>query len=126
VFKEAPAFRLTRWETVAVVGSWDDPFGRSITLYKRRLDHIEEDHGEMGNAVHLIQAAIERPVTIRRDAVHPDRESFYVLAPALGPQMYVKVSVEFELPDHYGIVVGTIITAFPTPRLKRGEQPIWP
>jgi hypothetical protein len=110
----------------AVVGCWDDPLGRSITLFQHRLDHIEGDHGDMEDRVHLIRAAIERPVTIRHDAVRPDRESFYAHAAEFGSDMYVKASVAFEAPDLYGIIAGTVITAFPTPRLKRGQQPLWP
>lgn len=114
------------WRRRAVIACWDDPLGRSVTLYQDRFDHIEQDHGDMADSVHLIQAVVEHPAVIRHDEVHPDRESYYRTFPEIDPTTFVKVSVEFEPPDEYGLVVGTVITAFQTPRLKRGELPKWP
>ncbi len=109
-----------------MIACWDDPLGRSGTRSQDRYDHIEQDHGDMEGSVHLIQAAIEHPDVIRSDELHPDRESYYRAITESGDIIFIKVSIEFEPPDDYGLVAGTVITAFQTPRLKRGEQPKWP
>lgn len=62
--------------------------------------------------------AIENPLAVHRDAVHKDREIFYVARK--GREPYLKVVVSFKGN------IGTVLTTYLTGKIKPGEVPIWP
>jgi hypothetical protein len=83
-----------------------DRFGREVVLYER---------------------AIARAQRIRIDATHRDRRCYYRrgVLPAPYDKDYLKVVVRFAPPDARGVVRGEVVTAYATPRLKRGETREW-
>ena len=87
-------------------------------LTDRRWDHITLGHPELtGNAAD-VRATVEGAEVTRRDVDYPDRENHYR---RLRDHLYPKVCVGYDARG-----VGFVITAHPTPHLKRGEQDLWP
>lgn len=116
------------WEN-AVLGPplpiqpWVDPRGRAVRLYAADWDdHVVYFHPVMRRRQAWVQAAIEHPDAIYRDAIHWDRECYYrggllVRRPAL----FVKVVVEYSSGTS-----GRVVTAYPTDSFKSGEVQLWP
>lgn len=111
-----------------VVPSCLDPLGRRIVARRDRWeDHLWVRHPEVARHVEAVRLAIEDPDSIRSDADNPDGLNYYRPATLPPPyhRLYLKVCVTFDQqgPNER---LGTVITAYPTKRLGRGEVPRWP
>lgn len=100
-----------------------DPWGREIVLMASIWEeHIVPDHAPLFGNEASVRLALTSPDLVMHDAVHPDRESFYRWAVLPSPYEHcsLKVCVEFRrATDPRG---GRVVTAFPTKRIKPGEQ----
>ncbi len=106
-----------------------DPRGRIVTLTVRQWTvHILPEHDEMVGREAEINAALEHPDLIASDVDHVSRDSYYRRGPFGGrhPGVLLKVCVQWASLDDDGIVRGTVITAYPTRRVKQGERVVWP
>jgi len=108
-----------------------DRFGRPVVLTQECWhDKIAYDHAEMRGHHLCLQAVLSDPCEVRKDKQWSPqrlRECFYRTNahPAL-PNLYIKVVVEYEGDAAVGTQIGRVVTAYPTPRMKTGEQTIWP
>jgi hypothetical protein len=110
-----------------VIATWIDPLGRTVVLYEDTwYDHICVEHPNLRDQIHLVQATIEHPEGIYFDAAYVERESYYRPMWLAKRRTLLKVSVEFEAPDEYDQLVGTVVTAYPTASVKQGESHRWP
>jgi hypothetical protein len=103
---------------VAEIWRTRDWLGREIVLTDSGWTHILERRPGMAGSEAAVRTAVEAPDRVARDAQYADRESYYR---RLGPRRYLKVVVAYAATGH-----GVVITAYPIPRPKRGEQPRWP
>lgn len=105
-----------------------DRWGRAIVLSADQwLGKILRDHGELDGHLDALHRTLVDPDVVRRDALHARRENFYRRAtlPGFSERDYLKVCVEFS-GGAGGGSAGTVITAYPTPTVKRGESQEWP
>lgn len=106
-----------------------DPVGRRVVARSRRRDgHVRDKHSEVVHHRAAVREAIETPTFVARDADHPERENFHRFGALPGfDRHHPKVCVEDGPTDSAGNRSdGEIITAYPTPKLKRREIRIWP
>lgn len=90
--------------------------------------HILPNHAELGGNEDAVAITLRSLDVIARDAERDSRESYYRVG-ALGGHyagLFLKVSVQFVTPDENGAIQGTVITAYPTRRIKQGEDMLWP
>jgi len=66
------------------------------------------------------------PDVVSRDALHARRENFYRRATLSGYSERDCLKVCDEFSGGAGGSTGTVITAYPTPTVKRGETQRWP
>ena len=106
-----------------------DLHGRTVVLtVECWLYHILPDRAILSGQEQGICATVEGPTYIMRDVVHPNRECFYRFGaiPGALADHYLKVVVEYDVVGPGGLTVGTVVTAYPTDRLKSKEQRLWP
>lgn len=104
-----------------------DRWGRPVVATRSQwLDHIVVNHAELTDQVDSVIRTVTHADRIMRDAKVPERENFYRRGVLQEPHahLYLKVCVEFE--DLPGGIMGTIITAHPTGRIKPLETQRWP
>ena len=97
-----------------------DPRGHKIVCTEENWKlHILDQHPFMVNYIEEIKQAIEKPFLgfIYSDTTNEKRHIYYGKAVDI---RYVKVVVEFDTED------GTVITAYLTTNMKKGEKLIWP
>jgi hypothetical protein len=110
-----------------VIATWIDPLGRTVVLYADSwYGHVCVEHPNLHDQIHLAQTAIDHPEHIRLDASFAERESYYRPVWLAKRRTLLKVSIEFDAPDEYDQIVGTVVTAFPTTIVKQGESRRWP
>lgn len=109
--------------------SCPDRWGRLVIARSDRwTGHIEAKHAELVGRSAEVEATIRQPDFVTFDATYPDRENFYRFGalPHLS-HLYLKVCVGFGpvaiSPRDLG---GSVITAYPTPDVGRGEVQKWP
>lgn len=68
------------------------------------------------------------PYRICRDAGHASRLCFYRphVLPGRYHHLYFKVVVEYRRTGPDSLLVGSVVTAFPTANIKAKEQQLWP
>lgn len=106
-----------------------DPRGRIIVLSVQQwVTHILPEHAELLGRETEIHVALKYPDIIASDIDHAARESYYRRGFVGGRRgiLLLKVCVQFAPCDDEGIVRGTVITAYPTRRVKQGERAVWP
>ncbi len=106
-----------------------DPFGRDVVARSgRRESHIEDGHLELDEFFGALEATFRHSAWINAAATHANRDTFYrrgVLPPH--DRLYLKVCVGYGPGTFYGaFAVGTVITAYPTKEVGRGEAQRWP
>lgn len=108
----------TIWRTV-------DRIGRRVRLTDDDWAHIMDRHAdEMTGREADVRLAVETPDHIHAAAEHAHREVFYR---SFGPERpMLRVVVHYRPVPPQGTWSGHVITAHPTFRSKRGEQPRWP
>lgn len=95
-----------------------DPRGRKVKCSEERWNnHIVNAKPFMGSQLDNVKKAIIEPDCIVRDVDYNNRECYYKLMPKR--ETYMKVVVEFK--NNFG----TVITAFRTGTVKKGERVIW-
>jgi len=110
-----------------VIATWVDPLDRTVLLYEDTwYDHVCVEHPNLHDLIHLVQVTIEHPERINFDAAFAKRESYYRPVWLAKRRTLMKVSVEFDAPDAYDQIVGTVVTAYPTVSVKQGETRRWP
>jgi transcriptional regulator with XRE-family HTH domain len=106
-----------------------DPLGRVVVATDKRWEeHIVADHEEMDRHYSAAALVIRDPEEIRHDVDRRHRESYYRrgVLPAPYTRLYAKVSVEFGIEGYLGWeLVGIVVTAYPLPKPKRGEELKW-
>lgn len=95
-----------------------DRFGRDVTLTDAGMAHIVRRRPDMVGSQAAIKETVEAPERVMRDALHPDRECHYR---RISDRRLLKVVIGYGAEGH-----GTVITAYPAPHVKRGEQQRWP
>ncbi len=113
-----------------VVVSAVDRWGRDMVAYLGRWEsHVEQRHPELDEHFDAVDLALRDPEVITLDAVHPNRENFYRRG-ALPPpydRLYLKVCMAMGGRSPRGLpTTGEVVTAYPTPRVGRGEAQKWP
>jgi hypothetical protein len=105
-----------------------DKQGREVVLTEECWhSHILPYHPILRAAERSIELALIDPHRLMRDAERTNRECFYRhQALATFPHLYLKVVVGYRLVGPSGILIGSVVTAFPTTRFKAGEQQLWP
>lgn len=103
---------------MATIWRMRDQFGREVVLTEAAWLHILRRRPGMAGYESRIQAAVATPEVATWDAEHDDRENYYRRAP---DRLCLKVCVMYD-PDGNG----TVITAYQTHRVKRGERRRWP
>jgi hypothetical protein len=104
-----------------------DPWGRQIVLTEHRWrQHILLGHPALFDAEEIARDVLASPWGVMYDAKYADRESFYGFGrlPAPHDHLWLKVCVGFRLTGE-GAVLGNVITAYPTPKIKSGERIKW-
>ena len=86
------------------------------------IGHIPAQRPGLAPYANAVERALTDPTFVRFDADHADRECFYRMGalPAPLDRLSLKVVVAFAAAG------GTVLTVYPTDRLKRGEAPRWP
>jgi hypothetical protein len=110
---------ILEWKVMAIF-EVVDPRGYTIICTEENWKlHILDQHPFMVNYLDEIKKAIEEPFLgfIYGDAVNEKRQIYYGKAVDV---RYVKVVVEFDDEE------GTVITAYLTTGMKKGEKLIWP
>jgi hypothetical protein len=100
-----------------------DRWGRTIVLSAAQWTaHVLAQRPGLALHADAVERSLTDPTLVRFDADHADRECFYRLGvlPAPLDRLYLKVVVAFD------VAGGTVLTVYPTDRLKRGETPKWP
>lgn len=103
--------------------------GREVTLSEQWWNkHVVESRPYLKDLHAYVQLVLANPYRVLRDARHASRECFYRhrTLPGEYHHLYFKVVVQYRRTGLSGLLVGTVVTAFPTPRIKAKEQPIWP
>lgn len=111
-----------------IVLSCFDRAGRNVTATLGRWeDHIEAEHPEVGGHFEAVQVTIQSPDFVMRDVAYPDGENSYRKgAPPGYPEKYLKVCVGYGPANFSGTIIGGwVVTAYPTGKIKRGEQLLW-
>lgn len=92
------------------------------------LNHILDSHPEFKGLETCIEKAITDPYRVMQDARDPTRECMYRhrTLPGRLSRFYLKVVVAFRPTGSSGILVGTVLTAFATDRIKSTEKQLWP
>lgn len=106
-----------------------DVHGRNVILTAECWQfHILPGRTVLAGQEQQIRVVLAAPTRIMRDATHHDRECFYRLGALPGDlaNHYFKVVVEFEGAGPGGGSTGYVVTAYPTDRIKRKEQQLWP
>ena len=88
------------------------------------LDHICVEHPNLHDQIHLVQATTEHFERIWYDAAFAERESYDRPVWLAKRRTLMNVSVEFDAPDEYDQIVGTVVTAYPTASVKQGDRPL--
>lgn len=113
---------------MAVVLRCRDWMGREVILTEECWEgKILRDHVILRGLDWCVQVVLEDPYRVRSDALNPGRECLYRhrTLPAM-PDKLLKVVVEYRASGPDGVVVGSVVTAYPTDRFKDGERQIWP
>ncbi len=106
----------------------EDRWGREILLsVETWFGHIIRRHGELLENLDSIEQAIVHADAIHRDVLREDRETFYRFGVLHEPyqHLYLKVIVEF-VESEDGVIIGRVVTAFPTRKIKPREVQRWP
>lgn len=108
--------------------SCTDRWSRTVVLTDGAWSHILIEHAEMDGQEGAIDATVTAPDYVMDDVEIPERVSFYRSGVLSGPYRtwFLKVCVHLLPPDDAGHTVGEIVTAYPTPQIKRGETQRWP
>ena len=120
-----PATGLGRWLDIL---SFTDRWGRTIVLSDEAWSHILAEHAEMVGQESAVDMTVAAPERVMTDVDVPHRLSFYRtgVLPGRYRRWFLKVCAHFSPPDDAGNIIGEIVTAYPTPNLKRGETQLWP
>ena len=110
---------IRRCERMEIHHWTPDYLGREIIVTPGRLNHIHEFHPFMVGHINLIGQTLSEPDEVRESSAAPTVHLFY--------RWYTNLSIG----DQFICVVlkvnpfmGTVITAYPTDRIKRGEL-VW-
>lgn len=103
---------------MAVLWRTRDRFGREVVLTDAGMTHILQRRPDMEGTETSIRETVEAAERVNRDALHPDRECHYR---RISEHRFLKVVVGYDAAER-----GTVITAYPVPYAKRGEQQRWP
>lgn len=106
-----------------------DRNGRVVVLTDEIwVNHIIDRHPEFTGLEACIEMAITDPYRVTQDARHSNRECMYRhrTLPGNLSRFYLKVVVAFQPSGPNGILVGTVLTAFATDRIKSTERQLWP
>ncbi len=108
----------------ATVVDCRDRWGRSVLGRRQRWEgHVRPRHAELDDHFDAVRATIEEPEVVTFDATYPDRENFYRFGALPGhDRLYLKVCVGYGETG----VSATLITAYPTGIIGRGEAQKWP
>jgi hypothetical protein len=104
-----------------------DRWYREIVLYEDTwYDKIMAQRPILAPHLGRIEGILRNPDVVTFDIDHPGGENFYRLAALPSPldRSYFKICVRFRATQDE-TVVGVIVTAFPTFRIKRGETIRW-
>lgn len=99
-----------------------DVFGRQIILPTLIWEnHVLSSREWMKGWAGIIRKTLEEPTLVNIDRQFGNRECFYAKGTPYNPQRLFKVVVEFD-PES----VGTVVTAYPSRNIPKGERPKWP
>ena len=104
-----------------------DPLGQPIAARTRRWDeHIRDRHPELAAQVEAIRTTLEAPDFIVSDFDNPDGLNYYRFGVLPSPydRLYLKVVVTYR--QRASVMIGDVITAYPTGKIARGEVQQWP
>jgi hypothetical protein len=104
-----------------------DVFGRQVVLSSERWEnHILRLHPEMSELFVLIEQVLSAPDLVMIDRDDPNRESYYLLGVA-GRDLnrHVKVCVEFPSGGSGHQPIGSVVTAYISRDIKKGETLKW-
>lgn len=103
--------------------------GRLVVLTEEIWNgHILDSHPEFQGLEACVEKAITDPYRVTQDAMHSSRECMYRhrTLPGHLNRFYLKVVVAFRPTGPSGVLVGTVVTAYATDRIKRTEKQLWP
>ena len=106
-----------------------DPYSRVVVIRRDWwVTHVLDRHPELDGHAEPVQRTIEQPDVVTRDAIYPNGTNFYRMdALPSHAGKYLKAVVGDDPNSFVGVVfVGEVVTAYPTRRVKRGEQQLWP
>ena len=106
-----------------------DPFSRVVVARRDWwIAHVLDRHPEVDGHEGAVQRTIEWPDVVTRDAEYPNGVNYYRMDALPGyAGKYLKVAVGYDPDNSVGVVaVGEVVTAYPTRRVKKGEQHLWP
>lgn len=117
-----------------IVAIFTARMGHPVVLTRERWEkHILVEHDGMREQLPCIARVLSAPKRITQDANLSTHKCFYRDEVVHGSRSLIKVVDEFDDPWLYvqprldlTPVQGTIITAYETDKIKRGERRLWP
>lgn len=103
--------------------------GREAILSERWwIEHIVSARPYLHGLHELVQQVVANSYRACRDVQHVARECFYrhQTLPGNYHHLYFKIVVEYRRTGPGGLLVGSVVTAYPTAVIKAKEQQIWP
>jgi hypothetical protein len=99
-----------------------DRVGRDIVLTLAGLDHILQEHGDIGDRLDAVRKTIEQPDFVTRDVEYRHRENHYRRTPS--KQHWINVVVQYRPVPPQGTWAGEVITAYQVKRPNPREEPL--
>lgn len=103
--------------------------GREVVLPEEWWhEHIVSARPYLAGHHEYVQLALQNPYRVFRDVERSARECFYRhrTLPGKYHDLYFKIVVEYRRTGPSGLLVGTVVTAYPTKAFKPKEQQLWP
>ena len=98
-----------------------------LARFGRWILHIEARHPEVDEHFDAVERVLADPYRVTQDATYHNRLNYYrpSVLPAPYDRLYLKVCVVFYRIGQTGMI-GEVVTAYPTTRIRRGEVQQWP
>ena len=105
-----------------------DRWGREVRLTEACWhDHILPQRKVLRGLESRVAVVLADPYRVMSDATSAVRECFYRHGVIPGyDRLLLKVVVEFRPMTRPEGIIGSVVTAYPTDRFKRGERQLWP
>ena len=109
---------------MAAIWRTRDRQGREVVLTAAGWGHIVAEHGDVAVTWAEVRSTVELLGRVMVGPRFADRECHYRLADSWGLSFKVVIGYRLMLPS--GTLIGEVVTAYRTHRVKLEERQLWP